>query len=158
MSFLKDHKYFILGFLALCLVGFLSYTYIQSVQEKNAIAREQILEQQQAREEEGARLKAKDEQDAALAQEKLQQSQEASRQAAQQKAADAEAAQVTEYRKECKAVQDANQKSYEDFLNTCTSYNTLDYCDGTPAGQLFISDFQPGWIQTCITSKQKTGW
>lgn len=132
-------------FLVICLIltaGFtmIGYIYKTVADEAHEIQRERIASEERMKEADLQREREEAETDALAEQE------------------EAEAALTEKYRQECLTVQEENEQGYEDFLNSCTRLNTIDFCIESESGQLYASNFSPGWISSCIASKKKTGW
>lgn len=75
----------------------------------------------------------------------------------EQKQAAAEATQTETFRKECKASREKNIKDYMDFLNTCTRYSAIEFCDASDTGKLHTRLFAPRLDDSCINTKLERG-
>ncbi|MBU1126263.1 MAG: hypothetical protein ABH826_04430 [Patescibacteria group bacterium] len=101
------------------------------------------------------RLRVETEEDLEL--KKLEQEQIQIEQETHQAEEDAEAVLIAQYRQECLAVQEENEDNFERFINSCTINNTIDWCLDSEAGQLFMDDFTPTWIEECIEFRMNSG-
>ncbi|MCX6757961.1 MAG: hypothetical protein NTZ44_03730 [Candidatus Nomurabacteria bacterium] len=59
-----------------------------------------------------------------------------------------------EYRKECEASQNKTIEQLNDFLDTCSKYNSESYCLNSEAGKLYQGELTPESIQACINNKK----
>jgi len=145
------------------LVAGLAWNYTEAIKTKNEIERERIASEERI---EQARLE-QNQQEAEIKMQTDREAQEAKiesdRLAAEAKAeAEARRAEqaaydkkVEMYRQECKEDQEELGQQYTDFLNTCTRYNSEEYCFNSPAGKIFAQDLSIT-IQECIDWKMET--
>ena len=62
--------------------------------------------------------------------------------------------QKEEFIKECEVTRNNTAQQYTDFLNTCTKYNSEEYCMSSGVGKMFQGDMTPNFIQLCVQNKQ----
>ncbi len=59
------------------------------------------------------------------------------------------------YRKECAKTEEENTKSFEDFINTCSRGNSVDYCVDSEAGKIYAQTIGSDFIISCVSNKLK---
>lgn len=93
-----------------------------------------------------------------LLQQQLQQQQEEANNIEQQKLEfeqqKYEEEKYNEYRKECLVIKEENTQKFEDFINTCTRYNTIDFCLASDAGKYFPTITNEKFLNDCIEAKK----
>lgn len=113
--------------------------YKQGIDERNAIEREKI--------ESSERIK----------QAELEQRQQEALQAQNALDEAAQAKVIERHRTECKAIQNESMANYEEFINSCSQSNTMEWCMATDVGKLYIRDSGAVAIQRCIDGRLKLG-
>lgn len=58
------------------------------------------------------------------------------------------------YRSECVSLRKENIKKAEDFINSCTRYNTIDFCVASDAWQYFSKLINEKFINDCVEGKK----